>query len=103
VRTLRGENYDVLSIAEQFPSFSDNEVLQLAIKENRILITEDKDFGEWIFAHGKKVGGVILIRFPGNARSILGDEINLLITSHGQEIKSTFVVLEPGRARLRKI
>ena len=59
--------------------------------------------GEWVFAHGEKIEGVILIRFPGNARTRLGEEIILLVDEHGIELKKCFVVLEPGRARLRKI
>ncbi len=90
-------------MAESFPSVSDQRVLQHAIKEERVLLTEDKDFGEWVFAHGEKVAGVILIRFPGNARKLLGEEIIILIDDHGIELKKCFVVLEPGRARLRKI
>ena len=103
VRKLRSADYDVLSVAESFPSASDQQVLKNAIKEGRILLTEDKDFGEWVFAHGEKIEGVILIRFPGNARTRLGEEIILLVDEHGIELKKCFVVLEPGRARLRKI
>ena len=51
----------------------------------------------------RKDGVPILIRFPGNARKLLGEEIILLIADHGIELKNSFVVLEPGRARLRKI
>ena len=103
VRTLRSAEYDVLSVAESFPSVSDQQVLRHATKEKRILLTEDKDFGEWVFAHGENVSGVILIRFPANARTRLGKEITLLVDEHGIELKKCFVVLEPGRARLRKI
>jgi predicted nuclease of predicted toxin-antitoxin system len=103
VRKLRSADYDVLSVAESFPSASDQQVLKNAIKEGRILLTEDKDFGEWVFAHGEKIEGVILIRFPGNARTRLGEEIILLVEDHGIELKKCFAVLEPGRARLRKI
>ena len=103
VRKLRSADYDVLSVAESFPSASDQQVLEHAIKSGRILLTEDKDFGEWVFAHGEKIKGVILIRFPGNARKRLGGEIILLIDDHGTELKKCFAVLEPGRARLRKI
>jgi predicted nuclease of predicted toxin-antitoxin system len=103
VRKLRSAEYDVLSVAESFPSASDREVLEHAIKGDRILLTEDKDFGEWVFAHGEKIAGVILIRFPGNARTRLGEEMILLVDDHGTELKKCFVVLEPGRARLRKI
>jgi predicted nuclease of predicted toxin-antitoxin system len=103
VKTLRSADYDVLSVAESFPSASDQQVLQHAVKEDRILLTEDKDFGEWVFAHGEKVAGVILIRYPGNARAQLGEEIRLLVDAHGFKLMQSFVVLEPGRARLRTI
>lgn len=103
VRKLRSAEYDVLSVAESFPSASDQQVLKHAIESGRLLLTEDKDFGEWVFAHGEKIEGVILIRFPGNARTLLGEEIILLIDGHGVELKKCFTVLEPGRARLRKI
>jgi predicted nuclease of predicted toxin-antitoxin system len=103
VSKLRSAGYDVLSAAESFPSAPDQQVLKHATKEKRILLTEDKDFGEWVFAHGEKIAGVILIRFPGNARMRLGEEIILLVNEHSIELKKCFVVLEPGRARLRKL
>jgi len=56
-----------------------------------------------VFAHGEKIEGVILIRFPGNGRTRLGEEMILLVDEHSAELKKCFSVLEPGRARLRKI
>lgn len=103
VRTLRSSDYDVSSVAESFPSILDEQVLDHAIKDERILLTEDKDFGEWVFAHGEKVPGVVLIRFPGNARSQLCKQMMFLVEVHSIELKKSFTVLEPGRARLRKI
>ena len=103
VRTLPSAEYDVLSVAESFPSASDQQVLRHAAKEKRILLTEDKDFGEWVFAHGEDVSGVILIRFPANARRRLGEDIKVLVDIHGLQLMRNFVVLEPGRAIIRKI
>ena len=103
VRTMRSAEYDGLSVAESFPSASDQQVLRHAAKEKRILLTEDKDFGEWVFAHGENVSSVILIRFPANARRQLGEEIKVLVDIHGLQLMRNFVVLEPGRARIRKI
>ena len=103
VRTLCLAEYDVLSVAESYPSASDHQVLRHATKKKRMLLTEDKDFGEWVFAHGENVSGVILIRFPANARRQLGEEIKALVDIHGLELMRNFVVLEPGRARIRKI
>ena len=103
VRALRGSGYDVLSVAETIPASSDYQVIQLAIDKKRILLTEDKDFGEWVFAHGEKVQGVILFRFPASARLNLAEEIKILVNDYGPELKRCFTVLEPGRARLRSL
>jgi len=65
-------------------------------------LTEDKDFGEWVFAHRKEMAGVVFIRFPGSARSKLGETIILLVEKRGNDLLENFTVLEPGRARIRK-
>ena len=46
IRALRQIGYSVKAIAEISPSLPDENVLELAVAENRLLITEDKDFGE---------------------------------------------------------
>ena len=54
VRKLRSADYDVLSVAESFPSASDQQVLEHAIKEGRILLTEDKDSENGYFRMGQR-------------------------------------------------
>lgn len=68
VRALRTAGYDVVSVAESFPSTSDFDVLKAALHSERVLLTEDKDFGDWVFAHGEQITGVVLIRFPASVR-----------------------------------
>ena len=46
---MRECEYDVLFVKEDSPGITDTEVLQRAFKEKRILITEDKDFGELVY------------------------------------------------------
>ena len=41
--------HDVLSASEANPRATDEELLALATEEQRIVITEDKDFGELVF------------------------------------------------------
>jgi len=102
VRKLRALGYDVLAVVEKFPSASDLQVLKCAVDEKRILLTEDKDFGEWIFAHKKEAHGVVFIRFPASMRQELPKAVSFLITEHGSDLTRSFTVLEPGRARIRK-
>jgi len=103
VRALRALGYDVVSVAESFASASDLNILEMSIEEKRLLLTEDKDFGDWIFAHGEEMSGVLLIRFPANVRSDLGQAVSVLVSKHASDLMKSFTVLEPGRARIRKI
>jgi predicted nuclease of predicted toxin-antitoxin system len=44
VRTLREAGHDVLAVCEFAKRMQDQEVMNLSAREERILITEDKDF-----------------------------------------------------------
>ena len=64
VWAMRQMGFDILSIQESFPGFSDTEVLRIAVREDRILLTFDRDFGERIFHKGEPPPpGVVLLRF----------------------------------------
>lgn len=49
VKRLRENGHDAFYIAESDRGISDEEVLEIANAESRILITRDKDFGELVF------------------------------------------------------
>lgn len=102
VTALRAAGHDVSAIAEINPGAKDPAVLALARSEQRVLLTEDKDFGLLAYAGGKETAGVILIRFPGNARSSLGQAMVSVIAELGGRITGAFVVVEPGRARVSR-
>ena len=100
-RALRQAGYDVKTITEYMPGASDLKVLESAFEEGRILLTEDKDFGGWVFAHGRATAGVFLVRYPANMRIQMTQAIVELVSEHGAEMRRRYVVLEPGRARIR--
>lgn len=49
VAELRKVGMEVFAICEEQPSIKDNEVLAIAVENDAVLITEDKDFGELVF------------------------------------------------------
>lgn len=102
IRALRAAGYSIKAIAEISPSLPDEVVLELAVAEKRLLITEDKDFGEWVFAHQRAMTGVLLIRYPASMRSSMVAAVIDLIGGYAAELDGSFTVLEPGRARIRK-
>ncbi len=54
VHALRANGYDVLAVSEITPRAEDSDVIRLAVREKRILLTEDKDFGRLVYSHGQK-------------------------------------------------
>ncbi|MBI5583062.1 MAG: DUF5615 family PIN-like protein [Deltaproteobacteria bacterium] len=103
VRALRSAGYQVTAVAETRPSAADSEVLEAAAHERQLLLTEDKDFGEWVFAHGRQTSGVLLIRYPAGSRSLMIEAVLELISNHQKELLNAFAVLEPGRVRIRSL
>jgi predicted nuclease of predicted toxin-antitoxin system len=100
VRALRAAGYDVLAIAEQASGTSDRDVIQLALDDGRVLLTEDKDFGQLVFAAFAGSRGVILIRFPSDARTLLASVVVRVVEVYATRLSSAFVTLSPGRVRI---
>ncbi len=87
VRALRADGHDdVLSVSDISPRASDLDVIRLAVREKRILLTEDKDFGQLVFAHGQKTLGVIFLRFPTSARTQIQKDVLSLVKQQGERL-----------------
>jgi len=100
---LRAAGYDVVSITEQMAAADDEAVIDFARSERRLLVTEDKDFGQLVFAAAKQNSGVILIRYPALARSALTAALLKILSDNGESLYSRFAVLEPGRVRITQL
>jgi len=98
-RTLRSAGHDVLAIAEVSPRIGDEEVLKQARDEKRVLLTEDTDFGELVYAEGLGSSGVILFRFPSTARRAMAEAALDVTNRIGEELSARFTVVQPGRVR----
>jgi predicted nuclease of predicted toxin-antitoxin system len=100
VLALREAGHDVVFIAEVAPGATDEQVLERALNEKRVLITEDRDFGELVYARGRSSAGVILVRFPSLVRRIKPATVIEAVSKLGLRLQDTFTVVEPGRVRM---
>lgn len=103
VEALRQAGHNVTRVSDHGPGADDELVVALARSESRILSTEGKDVGLLAYAGGQATGGVVLVRFPGNVRSVLGPAVVDAVARFGDRMASAFVVVEPGRARLSRL
>jgi predicted nuclease of predicted toxin-antitoxin system len=103
VRALRKAGHDVRAVAEIARGAKDREVLRLAREEKQVLLTEDKDFGQLVYAGGQGNVGVVLVRFPALARKQLPAAVLDLVERFGNRLTTSFVVVEPARVRIGSI
>lgn len=61
-RFLISLGHDVYSVPDSSPGWKDEQVLQKANEESRVMVTNDKDFGELIFKKKLQHSGVIFMR-----------------------------------------
>ena len=99
VRALRAAGYDVVAIVEIAPGAPDPEVLRLGSDGDRVLLTEDKGFGE-LYRSASHTAGVLLARFPASARAGLGAAVVAAVRQLGERVGGAFVVVQPGRVRM---
>ena len=63
IQSLRNEGFEVTSVYETSRGISDEQVIEIATEYDFLLLTEDKDFGEWVFAHHAKGLSVLFLRY----------------------------------------
>jgi predicted nuclease of predicted toxin-antitoxin system len=90
---LKAEGHDVTAIAHEYPqALEDREVLAIAQREERILITNDRDFGDLIVREGLPHRGVIYFRLPVATLQLKVERLEYLLREHRQELDQFLVV-----------
>ena len=101
VSKLREEGHVVNYVAEMDPGISDDVVLSRANRENTVLLTADKDFGELVFRLRRSSSGIVLIRLSGLSPQKKGEIVLNTISKHSQELLGAFSVITHTGIRIR--
>jgi predicted nuclease of predicted toxin-antitoxin system len=101
VAWLRSCGHDVSSASEFLAGESDESVLRRARDEGRILITDDKDFGELVVHRRLATAGVLLLRLrdPSVHRRIA--RLGTIWPTIESKLDGAFVVVSDRRVRVR--
>lgn len=95
--------HDAKRIGRDFPrGLSDREVLAIALREERILITDDRDFGEMVVRLNEPHSGVIFLRLGESADLALKlARLDHVLPDHAHELRR-FLVVTRDRVRTRR-
>ena len=103
-RMLKELGHDIITASEiGMYRAADVELLGIAGSQQRILVTRDRDFGELVFTRNL-LTGVIYLRIPPAAQDAVHDELEKVLSAYPEaELLQSFVVVEPGRHRIRRL
>jgi predicted nuclease of predicted toxin-antitoxin system len=95
--------HDVATVAQiGLAQAEDADLLNVAQSQARILVTRDRDFGGLVFVQSAGVGVVYLRILPATQNAVHTELDRVLTLYSEQELQGSFVVVEPGRHRIRR-
>ena len=100
---LLSDGHDVLSVSEAQRGASDDDVLRRAYAEGRVVLTEDKDFGELVYRLRRPAAGVVLLRMEAEPIELKWRRLRDTLRRFPDRIVGQFVVIEPRRTRFRPL
>lgn len=99
---LTEKGNDVFSVYDQDRGSDDIKILKRAYAENRIVITNDKGFGELAYKLGLPHKGVILLRLDDERAKAKIACLENLLNSYSDKLKNNFVVVTEKSIRIIK-
>lgn len=102
IQQIRFTGMNVISVQEISSGIKDQEVIQWALEKNLTILTEDKDFGEWVFAHHIKNVSVIFLRYSFEDFQKMATIVSNFL--QGQTlIHPVFVTITAKKIRIRQL
>lgn len=99
---LCSQGHDAFSVFDKLPGILDKEVIRREYDERRILITNDKDFGEKVYRQGYPHCGVILLRLDNERSANKISAPRNLLSEYADRLHDRFVVVTEEQVRFSR-
>ncbi|MCP5053813.1 MAG: hypothetical protein GY940_41990 [bacterium] len=100
---LREKGYCIKWIGDISPGVPDRVVYKMAEEDDRIILTEDKDFGELAVRYKLKATGVILLRINEAEKGLRQKRVIELLEKFPGKLEGHLVVIDSEKFRFRKL
>jgi predicted nuclease of predicted toxin-antitoxin system len=102
VQYLTKRGHDIIR-ARELPFREDSSLVNYAFEENRIIVTNDKDFGFLIYRQMLSSRGVILFRFTQETPSLKVSALEMILSKLANRIVDHFIVASDDKIRIRPL
>lgn len=103
VTALMRAGFDITSVLREHQGMSDAGVIELAKQTGSILVTEDSDFGHWVFARNERDISVIFLRYDSADYGRIAESLIRVLNDHGESLYGKFAVITCNKIRIREI
>ena len=99
---LKDHKHEVFSVFDEARGIDDDDVIQKAVDEKRILITNDKDFGDKVYRDGRLHRGVILLRLEDERSDSKIRVLSHLLDTYSDRLPDSFLVVTEKQVRFAR-
>lgn len=99
---LAEQGHDVCSVYDQARGIDDEAVIAMAASERRILVTNDKDFGDKVYRDQLLHAGVVLLRLSDQSPAAEIAALDRLLAAFPDRLDGSFVVVTHDHIRFGK-
>ena len=101
IESLRSAGVSVFSIFEEMAGITDEEIIKLSLAiPKKIILTCDKDFGEWVFSHQQTKISVIFLRYRFGDLDTVNKVLNQLVLEKGSQLFGNFTTISKSKIRI---
>jgi predicted nuclease of predicted toxin-antitoxin system len=102
---LRAQGHDVVHLRDEgLQRLPNGEIFEKGIRERRIVLTFDLDFGEIVAGASSRAASVILFRLHDTRTSHVQDRLARVLSDSAKALEDgAIIVVEESRHRVRKL
>lgn len=99
IKAIRDAGFEVYSVYESSRGLSDEAIIDFSRNPPRIILTEDKDFGEWVFAHNISGISVIFLRYAFPETEAISEILIRLLKDRSEGLFDHFTTITTQKIR----
>ena len=102
---LRQLGHDAVHLSEErLEDLDDQNIIEKARLENRVLLAHDLDFGEIMAASGSRMPSVVIFRLRNMHPKNVRRHLNVVITDHEESLaQGAIISVTESRIRVRRL
>jgi predicted nuclease of predicted toxin-antitoxin system len=97
---LRSSHHEVFSVYDEVRGLDDESIIEKANRENYVLVTNDKDFGELVFRKRKQHKGVVLLRLEDERSKNKIAVLHRVLESYSDKLSDNFIIVTEKTVRI---